>query len=149
MAEWSLWLIVAGIVVILELFTGTFYLLMVALGLAAGGAAAFAGGGAAVQLIAAASVGVLSTYLLRRSKFGKINKTDAQHDPNINLDIGQQVTVPAWDAVPEGVPAKARVMYRGAWWDVELAHGAAQPGNFVIKEMRGSRLIVAGSKSQH
>jgi hypothetical protein len=37
----------------------------------------------------------------------------------------------------------ARVMYRGAMWDVELAPGqAAAPGVFTIREVRGSRLIV-------
>jgi hypothetical protein len=35
-------------------------------------------------------------------------------------------------------------MYRGALWDVELAPGVtATPGQFVIREVRGSRLIVA------
>jgi hypothetical protein len=35
-------------------------------------------------------------------------------------------------------------MYRGALWDVELAHGArAHAGQFVIREIRGSRLIVS------
>src|SRR5471032_42773 len=36
MADWMHWLIAAGVVVILELFTGTFYLLMIAIGIAAG-----------------------------------------------------------------------------------------------------------------
>ncbi|MFS2021308.1 NfeD family protein, partial [Massilia sp. CT11-108] len=35
MAEWMGWLVAAGVLVILELFTGTFYLLMIAIGLAA------------------------------------------------------------------------------------------------------------------
>jgi hypothetical protein len=42
------------------------------------------------------------------------------------------------------VDGKARVMYRGAMWDVELEAGAAaQPGSFIIREVRGNRLIVA------
>ena len=37
-------------------------------------------------------------------------------------------------------------MYRGAQWDVELAHGAiAQPGEFKIAEIRGSRLVLANA----
>jgi membrane protein implicated in regulation of membrane protease activity len=40
----------------------------------------------------------------------------------------------------------ARVSYRGALWDVELLSGAdARPGLFVIREVRGNRLIVSNS----
>jgi membrane protein implicated in regulation of membrane protease activity len=48
------WWILAGMAVIAELLTGTFYLLMLALGLSAGALAAHAGAGVAGQLVAAA-----------------------------------------------------------------------------------------------
>jgi hypothetical protein len=49
-----------------------------------------------------------------------------------------------------GETSSARTMYRGAMWDVELAHGStAQPGTFIIKEIRASRLIVANHHSNH
>ncbi len=149
MTEWMMWLIMAGVLIILEMFTGTFYLLMIAIGLGAGGLTAFAGGSNSMQLIMAAVVGVIATYILRRSKFGKSGKMDAAHDPNINLDIGQQVTVKEWDQ-QQGGQATARVMYRDAMWDVELIPGnIPEPGIFVIREIRGSRLIVTSSKSNH
>jgi membrane protein implicated in regulation of membrane protease activity len=123
MADWVMWLIAAGVVVALELFTGTFYLLMIAIGLLAGALLAF--------------VGIVATVLLRRSRYGKAEKRDAARDPNVNMDIGQSVNVPAWQ------DGTARVMYRGAMWDVELAPNAAPvPGVFRIVEVRGSRLIV-------
>lgn len=140
MADWSYWLAAAGVTVILELFTGTFYLLMIAIGLGAGVLAALLGAGMALQTLVAAAVGVAATVLLRRSRFGKLvsARGDAGCDPNINLDIGQTVNVPAWQ------DGAARVMYRGALWDVELAPGtAAAPGPYTIREVRGSRLIVA------
>ncbi|MYM67019.1 NfeD family protein [Pseudoduganella sp. FT55W] len=139
MADWSYWLAAAGVVVILELFSGTFYLLMIAIGLAAGSAAALLGLGEAVQLLVAAVVGVAATVALRRSRYGLTQqRVQAERDPNVNLDIGQTVHVPAWQ------DNAARVMYRGALWDVELAPGvSATPGQFVIREVRGSRLIVA------
>jgi membrane protein implicated in regulation of membrane protease activity len=144
MADWSYWLAAAGVTVIFELFTGTFYLLMIALGLGAGALAALVGLGLAAQTLTAAVVGVAATVLLRRSRFGKLvaERRDAGRDPNVNLDIGQTVNVPEWR---DGV---ARVMYRGALWDVELeasvAPGtAAAPGQYTIREVRGSRLIVA------
>ena len=147
MADWVMWLIGAGALIILEIFTGTFYLLMLAIGLAAGALVALAGGAMWLQLLAAAVVGVASTLGLRRSRFGKLGRTNASRDPNVNLDIGQQVTVPAW-LEHAGGPASARVMYRGAQWDVELAPGnAVAPGLFIIREIRGSRLIVSAAAS--
>jgi membrane protein implicated in regulation of membrane protease activity len=138
MADWIHWFIAAGIVVILELFTGTFYLLMIAIGIAAGGLAALAGAAMAMQTLTAAVVGVLATLLLRRSRYGRPQRRDPAFDSGVNIDIGQTVNVPQWQ------DGTARVMYRGALWDVELAPGAiAAPGPYTIREVRGSRLIVA------
>lgn len=143
MAEWGMWLILAGGLVVLELFTGTFYLLIVALGLVAGALVAWTGGALWGQLLAAAAVGVLGTLALRRRKIGKGGKVDAAHDPNVNLDIGKQVYVAKWNDHGGGQPS-ARVMYRGAMWDVELVPASiARPGAFTILEIRGSRLIVS------
>jgi membrane protein implicated in regulation of membrane protease activity len=138
MDEWMGWLAAAGVLVILELFTGTFYLLMIAIGLAVGGIVALLGAAGPVQMIAAAGVGVLATALLHRSRFGRASRHDATRDRNVNLDIGEHVTVPGWDN------GRARVMYRGALWDVELGQGAtARAGDFRIVEVQGSRLVVA------
>ena len=137
------WFLAAGLVVILELLSGTFYLLMIAIGLATGGIAALAGAASPLQTVIAAAVGVLATLLLRRSKFGKPARMDAARDPNVNLDIGQSITVQDWEW-QSGTVGTARVMYRGALWDVELAPGSNQvAGTFIIREVRGSRLIVA------
>ncbi len=143
MAQWMIWSILAAVLVILELFSGTFYLLMVAVGLAAGAIAAFAGLSLEVQIIIAAVVGVVATSILHRSKFGKSDRTDAARDPNINIDIGQTLQIDAWNEGAGGHPS-ARVMYRGAQWDVDLApHAQAIPGSFTIREIRGSRLVVS------
>ncbi len=139
MADWSMWFVAAGATVILELFSGTFYLLMIAIGLAAGGALALLGAGPSLQTLAAAVVGLVATGLLRRSRYGRPGaRGNAARDPNVNLDIGQTVNVPHWQ------DGAARVMYRGALWDVELEPGVPPaPGQFIIREIRGSRLIVA------
>lgn len=143
MAEWMIWFILVGVVMILEMFTGTFYLLMIGIGLAAGGTVALAGASDSVQLVVAAIVGSIATYGLRRSKWGRTARREAASDPNVNLDIGQTLVVETWSG-NAGEARTARATYRGAQWDVELAHGArAQPGTFVIREVRGSRLIVA------
>nr|WP_217344419.1 NfeD family protein [Noviherbaspirillum sp. L7-7A]MBV0878567.1 NfeD family protein [Noviherbaspirillum sp. L7-7A] len=135
MTAWMVWLALAGLLVILEMFSGTFYLLMIALGMVAGALAAWLGLSAEVQILLAALIGAAAALALRRRR---PRRTDAARDPNINLDIGQSLHVSHWH---EG---SARAMYRGALWDVELAHGAhARTGQFVIREVRGSRLIVS------
>ena len=40
MTDWMMWLALAAVLVIVELFTGTFYILMIAIGVATGAAAA-------------------------------------------------------------------------------------------------------------
>ncbi len=137
MADWMLWAIGAGVLVIAELFSGTFYLLMIAIGMGAGALISLLQIDMPGQMLVAAIVAAIGTLLLRRSRFGKIERRPASANPDVNMDIGQTVNVPAWQ---DGV---ARVMYRGAMWDVELAPGeAAAPGTYKIREIRGSRLIV-------
>jgi membrane protein implicated in regulation of membrane protease activity len=140
MADWMGWLVAAGVLVILELFTGTFYLLMIAVGLAVGGIVALAGQGFPPQAIGAALVAIAATGWLHRSRYGRAPRDAASRDRNVNLDIGEHVTVPAWDN------GRARVMYRGALWDVELGQGATpRAGDFRIVEVQGSRLVVANT----
>jgi membrane protein implicated in regulation of membrane protease activity len=140
MADWMVWLAAAGVLIVLELFTGTFYLLMMALGLAFGALAAWLGVAMPMQTLVAAVVGVVATSLLHRSRLGRPPIVDAARDKNVNMDIGQRLAVDAWH------DGHARVMYRGALWDVDLGPGA-QPaaGDFRIVEVQGSRLIVANA----
>lgn len=140
--DWTIWFVLAGLAIGIELFTGSFYLLMIAFGLAAGGGIAWLGSAPEWQFLAAAVIGVVGIGLLRRSRFGKMNKDAAARDPNVLLDIGQRVQVDQWRE-RDGV-LTSRVRYRGAEWDVELASGdTAQTGQFIIQEIRGSRLIVS------
>ena len=143
MADWTIWLVLAGVTVVLEMFTGTFYLLMIGIGLAAGGLAALTGIPGEEQFATAAIVGIIATVALQRSKYGGLSRRNAARDPNVNLDIGQTLRIDTWTAAADGMPV-SRAMYRGAEWDVELEHGAqAHPGMFVIREIRSNRLIVA------
>lgn len=140
MSDWGNWLVAAGVLIVLELFTGTFYLLMIAIGLAFGALAALMGFDVPAQAVTAAIVGVAATVLLRRSGLGRRNRSEATRDPNVNIDIGQDVLVDAWEH------GRSRVMYRGAMWDVELSPNAhAGTGRFRIVEVQGNRLIVANA----
>lgn len=148
-----MWMLAAGVLIVAELATTTLYLLMVAIGLVLGGVAALLGLGVEWQLLVAAVVALAATYLLRRSRFGKRSRVKAERDPNVNLDIGQSVTVDQWqhDATAGGGGEfTARIRYRGAMWDVELAPAlTARAGLFYIQEIRGSRLIVGDSPEPH
>lgn len=136
------WWIGAGVLIVAELMTGTFYLLMIALGFLAGVVAFELDAPLDLQLVAAALVALIAVIALRRSRFGRKRRmVDASSDPGVNLDIGSTLTVAAWH---EG---RARTMYRGAEWDVELAPGEPQDAHlYQIKSVRGSCLIVAAAQ---
>jgi membrane protein implicated in regulation of membrane protease activity len=147
MADWSIWILLGGVLIAAELFTGTFYLLMLALGMIAGGIVAYAGLALEWQLILAAIVGIAATVALRRSRFGKLRKEAAERDPNVSMDIGQLIAIDTWQRIGDDAYT-ARVPYRGALWDIDLERGSNPlPGQFRIQEIRGSRLIVSNANS--
>ncbi len=132
------WFVLAFGLLIAELMTGTFYLLMVAIGCAIGGVVAFAGGGVPLQLVVGAAVGIAATLVLRRTRWGmrRLNG-DVSENRDVILDIGEVVQVETWH------DRTAHVRYRGCQWDVALEPGAApKTGAQVIKAVRGSTLIV-------
>ncbi|MBN3790309.1 NfeD family protein [Burkholderia sp. Ac-20353] len=131
------WWIGVGVLVVAELLTGTFYLLMIALGFLAGGLLLLAGFAPHVQIGAAAAVAIVAMVLLRRSGLGRKQKRDTSTNPDVNLDIGETVTVDAWR------DRRARVQYRGADWDVELADGERDDARvYQVHAVRGSCLVV-------
>jgi membrane protein implicated in regulation of membrane protease activity len=138
-AGWFWW-VGAGVLVVLELISGTFYLLMIALGFVAAAVAHLMGAAADAQFALAAGVALAAVLLLRRSGFGRRTRKEASKNPDVNLDIGQTLSVPAWHE------RRARVDYRGAAWDVELAAGEPEDAQvYEITELRGSCLIVVAS----
>ncbi|RZT42016.1 NfeD family protein [Cupriavidus agavae] len=139
MTSYYLWFAAAVVLIIAEMATGTFYLLMIAAGVAAGGLAALVGLDVPFQTLAAAIVAIIAIAALRRTRYGKLRRKDAGTDPDVNLDIGQELDVAAWDGF-----GRARVPYRGADWTVELLPGMDRaPGRFRIVEVRGTTLIVS------
>jgi membrane protein implicated in regulation of membrane protease activity len=139
------WWIAAGVLVAAELATGTFYLLMLALGAAAGALAAHLGLPFGGQLLCAALVGggaVAAWHVKRRNRPAD---APASENRDVNLDIGETVHVSAWDA--EGT---AQVNYRGANWAVRYGgHGTPHAGPHVIRAVEGSRLVVERSAHSH
>ena len=135
----TLWWLASGGLVIAELLSGTFYLLMLAIGTAAGALAAHAGLGPQGQMLVAALVGGGAVGLWHLRRQGRPGAPAAQANPDVNLDIGQTVLVSQWQ--PDG---SARVQHRGAAWDARYA-GAGTPaaGAHVIQAIAGTCLMLA------
>ena len=138
-ATW--WWLITGGLVIAELLTGSFYLLMLAIGAAAGAMAAHLGWGINAQLVAAIVCGTLAVvacYLVRRRLPAE---APAQRNKDVNLDVGELVEVNQWNE-----DGTAQVRYRGAQWTVAAHEGASEvfngPGQYRIAEVIGSRLLV-------
>ena len=134
----TIWWLAAGALVAAELVTGTFYLLMLALGCVAGALAAHAGQGATVQLVGAALLGGGATVAWHLKRLRAPRAALAERNRDVNMDIGESVQVQAWSA-----DGSARVPYRGAAWTVRLAQaGTPAPGPHVIVAVHGSELRV-------
>lgn len=135
----TLWWVAAGIAVAAELATGTFYLLMIALGLGAGALAAHAGLALSAQVICAALIGGGATALWHWRRYRQPRSAPARENRDVNLDIGERVRVDAWAA-----DRTARVQYRGSAWTARLAPGAvAAPGEHLVTAVEGNWLVVA------
>lgn len=138
MAQSTLWWVLAGTVIALELLSGTFYLLMISSGLIAAALSAHLGASMETQLVMAAlvSCGAVAGWRVYQKKKPQALPASINHD--VNMDIGEQVHVDAWNA-----DGSSEVKYRGAQWQVELVAGTPpSPGLHRIVEVVGSHLKV-------
>ncbi len=132
------WWVLVGVLVIAELSSGTFYLLMLALGSAAGAVAAHLGLGLTAQIVVAAICGGGTTALWHLQRMKHPRSAPANQNPDVNLDIGQEVWVDAWAA-----DGSARVSHRGTEWSARLAPGfLAHSGKYKIYATEGNSLIL-------
>jgi membrane protein implicated in regulation of membrane protease activity len=134
----TVWWVVTGVLVAVELATGSFYLLMLALGAAAAAIAAHFGLGSSAQLVIGAVVGagaVAAWHFKRRSMPGA---AAAAENRDVNLDIGETVQVNDWDTQGGG-----STQYRGARWQVRfIGSGVPTSGSFIIRRVEANRLFV-------
>jgi membrane protein implicated in regulation of membrane protease activity len=141
MSDTTLWWIAAGVIVGLELLTGTFYLLMLALGAAAAAVAAQLGQPLASQMLIAGVVGGVAAlgWHLKRQRSKDQAQSEGRANPDLHLDLGQTVEVSQWSS-----DGRTRVHYRGAEWDAQY-RGAppAQAGLHRILAVQGNTLILA------
>jgi len=134
------WGVVGLVLVIVELLTGTFYLLM--LGIAAFGAAlaAWLGFEFSVQAVVAAIVSAIGCYGVHLYRA----RNKARQMPPI--DAGMPASFESW---VDPKARLARVRYRGASWDarVEGFEGGIEPGATVyVLAADGNTLRVARNR---
>lgn len=139
METYLVWLAAGFALVIAELVTGTFFLLVLGIAAFAGSATAWFGLGFWVEALCAAAVAVAGVFWVQRRR-----KTMAQPDM-ASLDLGQAVTLDTWVNREQGA---ARVKYRNTLWDAEVEgerefdHGQV----LYIHGLDGNTLKVATSK---
>ncbi len=132
------WWLLAGVLVAAELASGTFYLLMLALGCAAGALAAHLGQTPTFQMATAALVGIAATMLwhVKRSREPRAAAVESNRD--VNLDVGERVHVAAWAANGE-----TEVQYRGSNWQASFrGEGRPYTGEHIIVAVHSNRLVL-------
>ena len=130
------WAIVGIALVIAELITGTFYLVVIGIAALAGAAVAYAHYSFWTQAIVAAIVALIGVIMVTRFRKMQVSA------PNVSLDVGQSVVLDAW--VNES-DRRARVRYRNALWDAKVLdeQGAETGRTLYIRHVDGNTLHVS------
>ena len=140
MESYLVWLAAGFVLVIAEIVTGTFFLLVLGIAAFAGSATAWFGMGFWLEALCAAAVAIAGVFWVQRRR-----KTMPQHDM-ASLDVGQAVAFDAWVSREQGA---ARVKYRNTLWDAEVEgerefdHGQV----LFIRAIDGNTLKVSKARS--
>ncbi len=133
------WLIAGFGLVIAELLTGTFYLLVLGIAAFAGAAVFYGGGSLAIQASLAAMIAVVGLALVQLYH-RKITPARMR-----SLDVGQPASFDSW--IDPG-SRHARVRYRDTLWDAEVAGEASgEPGEILyVISVNGNTLTVSKAR---
>ena len=140
MELWLVWIVAGFALVIAELISGTFYLLVIGAGAFAGALVAWMGANLLVQAVVGSIIAVAGAIWVHhwhsRQKSG-----DAQSN---FLDRGQPVVLEGWANESADI---ARVKYRGTSWDARVVRGAhPAPGTTLyIEGQEGNTLVVVAA----
>jgi membrane protein implicated in regulation of membrane protease activity len=137
--DYLLWAAVGLILVIAELVTGTFYLLVLGIAALVGAAVAFLGVGFWIQAISASLIAVAGVVWIHQRR--KLITPAAMPSP----DLGQPV---AWESWVNESDRLARVRYRGASWEARVVgECAGQSGEMLyISAANGNTLEVTKTR---
>ncbi len=136
MEPYLVWLILGFTLVIIEMTTGTFYLLVLGVSCFGAAGAAFFGLGFPVQGLIAALLSGVGAYLVHAQR-GANSAQKMQP-----MDAGMPARFESWTEQTSG---RARVRYRDASWDARIEGGAElQPGATVyVQSTAGNTLLVS------
>ena len=136
MEHYLIWLLVGFGLVIVELTTGTFYLLMLGIAAFGGAAVAYAGHRFEAQIIVAALLAAAGCYGVH------VYRAKNSKEQMASVDAGQPANFENW--VDEG-GGLARVRYRGASWDAHIdGRGDLPAGALVyVEQIEGHTLKVS------
>jgi len=133
------WLVAGFVLVITELATGTFYLLVLGVAAFAGAGLAYAGGALVWQSLVSAAVAVAGVVWVHQYRKRTVSS------PMQGLDVGQPAAFDSW--VNKGA-GHARVRYRDALWDARVAGDASgEPGEILyVASVDGNTLKVSKTR---
>jgi membrane protein implicated in regulation of membrane protease activity len=136
------WLVAGFILVIAELLTGTFYLLVLGIAAFAGAATAWAGGTFGLQAVTAAAVAFAGVAWVHRWR----GRTVRERMPSI--DAGRPAVFETWTDRAAGL---ARVRYRDSTWDAVISEPVeGAPGQVLyIVSVHGNTLKLATKPAAH
>ena len=139
MDTYLIWLIAGFLLVIVELVSGTFYLLVLGVAAAAGGVVAYAGLPFSLQAVAAAALAVVGVVWVNRVR----RSSSAVRMPS--LDVGQPAMFDHW---VDRAAGQARVKYRDALWDATvLGEVSGEPGEgLTVAAIDGNTLKVSKNR---
>jgi membrane protein implicated in regulation of membrane protease activity len=133
------WLIAGFVLIIAELMTGTFYLLVLGIAALVGAGIGYASGALVWQAVGAAIVAVAGVVWVHRYKHTLSPKRMR------GLDVGQPAAFDSW--VNRGA-GHARVKYRDALWDAQVSGDAqGEPGEILyVVSADGNTLKVSKTR---
>jgi membrane protein implicated in regulation of membrane protease activity len=133
------WLVAGVALIVAELVTGTFFLLVLGVAALVGSGIGYAGGALVWQSLAAAVVAVAGVVWVHRYK-----KTLGPKRMQ-GLDVGQRAAFESWVNKSAG---QARVKYRDALWDAQIEGDASgEPGEILyVVSVDGNTLKVSKTR---
>jgi membrane protein implicated in regulation of membrane protease activity len=135
------WLLAGLLLVVVELMTGTFYLLIFGIAAGIGSVVAFLDQPFWVQALIAATSAITGGVLVHRYH----RAANASSPKDSANDIGEPVSIESWVSEPMRL---ARVRYRGTTWDAEILGTERIDANALLYVVAtdGSRLKISSSR---
>lgn len=139
MDTYLIWLVAGFGLVIVELVSGTFYLLVLGVAAVAGGVVAYTGLPFSVQALVAATLAVVGVVWVNRVR-GTSSAVKMR-----SLDAGQPATFDRW---ADRAAGQARVKYRDALWDATIVGEiSGEPGEVLyVASIDGNTLKVSKNR---